>query len=194
MTPSECQRCAHAPPLPAHLEHRAPASRCAHFPLPVRLGRAVHLIKGGGEQHAPEYAAINEQELVPTLDIDGHKLTQSLAIIEYLEATRPDANVIPKDPVLAAQARRVAMNIACDTQPIQNLRVLQHVEKETGSPDKKAAWANHWITKGLAGVEAAIKGSAGTCCVGDEVTIADICLVPQVRRRRVARTAWRRVH
>ena len=142
--------------------------------------RAVHLLRDGGEQHKPDYAALNPQQLVPTLLIDGLELTQSIAIIEYLDETRPDVSpLLPKDAASRARVRQIVQIIASDTQPVQNLRVLQKVGDE-----KKMEWGKYWITMGLDALEQTLGHTAGKYCVGDSVTIADLCLVPQIYNAR----------
>jgi maleylpyruvate isomerase len=143
--------------------------------------RPVHLVRGGGEQLKPGYLSKNPQALVPALELDdGTVITQSLAIIEYLETLCPTPRLIPADPVLAAKARAVALAIACDIHPLINLRVANYLENELGqSPATIAAWRRHWILKGgLEAVERLIE--PGPFCFGSSPTLADICLVPQL--------------
>ena len=141
----------------------------------------VHLAKG--EHRADAYGAINAQGLLPTLEVDGQRLTQSLAILEYLEETHPQAPLLPKDPLGRARVRSLALLIACEIHPVNNLRVLQHLKKTLGqSEDAVNAWYRHWIADGLAKFEAdltQVKGS-GRFCHGDAPTMADCCLVPQI--------------
>ena len=114
----------------------------------------IHLRRGGGEQLGAAYKAINPQALVPTLDDDGKILTQSLAIIEYLEETHPNPPLLPADPADRAWVRSMAMVVACEVHPIQNLRVLQFVKKEYGQTDEQVnRWAQHWIDLGLTALE-----------------------------------------
>ncbi|XP_062502268.1 maleylacetoacetate isomerase-like [Corticium candelabrum] len=137
--------------------------------------RAISLIKDGGQQKSDEFKKINDQCAVPALIIDGHTLAQSLAIIEYLDETRPSPSILPRDDSFKrAQVRRIADCIACDIQPIQNLGVLQYVG------DSKAEWGHHWIDRGFQALESMLSSTAGKYCVGDEVSMADLCLVPQV--------------
>lgn len=147
---------------------------------------AVHLLKDGGQQLTEEYAALNPMREVPTLLIDGATLTQSMAICEYLEETRPSPALLPVDaPVRRAAVRSLCAAIACDIQPVGNLRILKHVAQiAEGSKEEKEAkkleWAKLYIAKGFEGVEALLRQWAGSCCVGDEPTLADAFLVPQV--------------
>ena len=141
----------------------------------------VHLVKEGGRQHEPAFLARNPQGLVPALELDdGTILTQSLAIIEYLESLHPEPRLIPADPVLAAKARAVALAIACDIHPLNNLRVLDYLKDPLGRAQGDVdRWYRHWILQGgLEAVETMIDG--GSFCFGDAPTIADLCLIPQV--------------
>ena len=144
----------------------------------------VHLVKGGGEQFSAEYKAMNPAALVPVLqDDDGSVLTQSLAIIEYLEETRPDPALLPADPVGRARVRALALSIACEIHPLNNLRVLAYLTKTLGiTDDQKNAWYRHWVETGLETVEAMLAGDArtGAYCHGDAPTLADVLLVPQI--------------
>ncbi|MEH2530203.1 maleylpyruvate isomerase [Bradyrhizobium sp. AZCC 1588] len=142
-----------------------------------------HLRKG--EQIAPDYLALNPQGLVPTLEgDDGAVLTQSLAIIEWLDETHPNPPLLPKDPLRRAKVRAFALAIACDIHPVQNLKVLARL-RQLGLPEEKvtewAAWANR---EGLAACEALIKGENGPFCFGDAPMVADLCLVPQLANAR----------
>src|SRR5437764_14900053 len=142
-----------------------------------------HLRKG--EQCAPAYLAINPQGLVPTLvDDAGAVLTQSLAIIEWLDETHPNPPLLPKDPLRRAKVRAFAMAVACDTHPVQNLKVLARL-RQLGLTEEKvtewAAWANR---EGLAACETLIANESGPFCFGATPTIADLCLVPQLANAR----------
>jgi maleylpyruvate isomerase len=144
---------------------------------------AHHLRKG--EQCAPAYLAINPQGLVPTLESDqGAILTQSLAIIEWLDETHPEPPLLPKDPLQRGKVRAFAMALACDTHPVQNLKVLARL-RQLGLPEEKvtewAAWANR---EGLAACETLVAGEAGPFCFGAAPSIADLCLVPQLANAR----------
>jgi maleylacetoacetate isomerase len=126
--------------------------------------KAVHLLQDGGEQHSSSYLGINPQKEVPTLEIDGHTLTQSMSIIEYLDETRGPPYLIPRDdPIKRQRVRAVSQIICCGIQPVQNLRVLQYVG------DKKAEWGAHWIEKGFEGLEKMLETTAGKYCIGDDV-------------------------
>jgi len=140
----------------------------------------IHLAKG--EHRAPAYGAINPQSLLPTLEDGGRLLTQSLAILEYLEETHPQPPLLPKDPLARARVRSLAMLIACEIHPVNNLRVLQHLKRALAQTEEQVnAWYRHWIADGLAKFEADLaRGGAGTFCHGNQPTIADCCLVPQV--------------
>jgi maleylpyruvate isomerase len=142
--------------------------------------RFIHLRKG--DQRSPDYLKTNPQGLVPTL-IDGTKtLTQSLAIIEYLDETHPTPPLLPEDPADRAWVRAVALSIACDIHPINNLRVLQYLERSLKAETKaRETWYAHWIREGFDALEPQLAARAsGRYCLGDAPTVADICLVPQV--------------
>ncbi len=142
---------------------------------------AIHLRKN--EQQKDDYLALNPQGLVPTLDDGGRLLTQSLAIIEYLEEIHPVPPLLPRDPVARAEVRALALAIACDIHPIDNLRVLRYLGRPLGHDEKAVeAWFNHWIQIGFESFERSLvaAGRSGAFCHGDRPTLADICLVPQV--------------
>lgn len=142
--------------------------------------KAVHLVKDGGEQKRDEYAQLNPAKLVPTLVDDDFELNQSLAIIEYLD-TKAEPRLVPADPQEAAVVRMLALDMACDLQPITNLRVLQYVSGTLDGGDAgRQAWIEHWVSAAFTAFEKRLEKHAGICCVGDEVTLADVCLVPQV--------------
>lgn len=146
--------------------------------------QSVHLVKDGGRQFSEEYAKLNPMKELPTLQIDGASLTQSTAIIEYLEETRPEPALLPKDPVKRAHVRAACNIISNDIQPVGNLRVLKHVaslvEDAAQKDAKKEEWARHYINLGFQGLEALLSGTAGVYSVGDEISMADVFLVPQV--------------
>jgi maleylpyruvate isomerase len=141
-----------------------------------------HLRKG--EQRDPAYLAINPQGLVPTLQDAGTVITQSLAIIEWLEETHPEPPLLPRDPLQRAKVRAFALALACDVHPVQNLKVLARL-RELGLPEEQvtgwAAWANR---EGLAACEALIQSEPGPFCFGETPTMADLCLVPQLANAR----------
>jgi maleylpyruvate isomerase len=140
-----------------------------------------HLRKG--EQRAPEFLKLNAQGLVPALEIDGHTLTQSLAIIEYLEETRPEPALLPKDVYGRARARSIAYAHAMEIHPINNLRILQDIEKRFGAdPAAVAEWFRHWVAETFAPIEKRLSSETetGEFSHGDTPTLADVCLVPQV--------------
>lgn len=144
---------------------------------------SVHLLKDGGQQFADAFRAMNPAALVPVLDDDGTVLTQSLAIIEYLDETRPLPPLLPQDAAGRARVRAIALAIACEIHPLNNLRVLGYLSKTLGvSDEQRNAWYRHWVETGLASVEAMLSGDprTGACCHGDAPTLADICLVPQI--------------
>ncbi|KAK9768308.1 hypothetical protein K7432_001146 [Basidiobolus ranarum] len=132
----------------------------------------VNLLEG--KQLTEEYAAKNPHKLVPTLEIDGQTFSQSMAILEYLEETRSEFPLLPKDPVKRAEIRGLLYSIIADIQPIQNLRVLNYVG------ESKVEWAKHWITVGFEGIEKALEKTAGKYCFGDDITLMDVCLAPQM--------------
>jgi maleylpyruvate isomerase len=137
----------------------------------------------GGEQASGDYRALNPQGLVPMLEIDGHRLTQSLSIIMYLATRFPEPPLLPQDAADAAHVRAMALAIACDIHPLNNLRVLRYLVHELGvSEEKKTEWYRHWLVSGLDVLEKhlARDPSAGPLCHGHTPTIADCLLVPQV--------------
>jgi maleylacetoacetate isomerase/maleylpyruvate isomerase len=143
----------------------------------------VQLVRGGGEQFAPEYRALNPAGLVPALDDDGAILTQSLAIIEYLEEKYPLPALLPADANGRARVRALALSIACEIHPLNNLRVLGYLSKTLGvSEDQKNAWYRHWVELGLTAVEDQLTTDprTGTYCHGETPGMADVLLVPQI--------------
>lgn len=145
--------------------------------LPVRLAN------DGGEQHHPDYLKINAQGLVPTLDENGHILNQSLAIIEYLEEINPKPELLPKSPLARAQIRSLAMIVACDMHPLNNLRVLQHLRQQFQATEAQVTeWYHHWLKEGFDAIEKQLKKlpRGDHVCYGHDVSLADICLIPQV--------------
>ncbi|MDC7702118.1 maleylacetoacetate isomerase [Vogesella indigofera] len=135
-----------------------------------------------GEQRSADYLALNPQGLVPALLDNGVLLTQSLAICEYLDEAYPDsARLLPDGAVLRARVRAVAQAIACDIHPLNNLRVLNYLKTELGQgEDARNGWYRHWVATGFAALEQQLAASAGRYCFGDALTLADVCLLPQV--------------
>ncbi|MGA7780320.1 MAG: maleylacetoacetate isomerase [Paraburkholderia sp.] len=143
----------------------------------------VHLLRDGGEQLKPAYRRLNPDAILPTLVDDGHVLQQSLAIIEYLEETHPEPPLLPKAPADRAYVRSVALQVACEIHPVNNLRVLKYLKHTLGVADEaKDAWYRHWIESGFTTLEEHLAGDSrtGAFCFGDTPTMADVCLVPQV--------------
>ena len=139
----------------------------------------IHLRKG--DQRAPAYREKNPQGLVPTLAVGGRHLTQSLAIIEYLEERHPYPPLLPAGAEDRAWVRSIALAIACDIHPIDNLRVLQYLARELGVGEPaRDDWYRHWIREGFEAIEAQLAEHSGRHCFGDSPTLADVCLVPQV--------------
>lgn len=145
----------------------------------------VHLVKDGGQQHSPDYLALNPQGLLPLL-VDGPtRIAQSLAILEYLEETHPQPALLPRDPALRAQVRALALHIACDIHPLNNLRVLQYLSAELGVGDEaKNAWYAHWVHSGLAALEQGLGVFAGRLSLGERPGYLEACLIPQVYNAR----------
>jgi maleylpyruvate isomerase len=142
--------------------------------------RFVHLRRDGGEQRAPQYQAINPQGLVPALELPEGILTQSLAIIEWLDETQPGPRLLPADPFVRARVRAFALAIACDVHPLQNLRVLDYLRQEYAQHQAgKDAWCRHWVKAGLEACEALVAPDT-PFAFGDTPSLADICLVPQM--------------
>ncbi|XP_001357837.4 probable maleylacetoacetate isomerase 1 [Drosophila pseudoobscura] len=135
-----------------------------------------------GEHHAytDKYREVNPMQTVPSLQIDGHSLCDSVAIMHYLEETRPKIPLLPQDVMKRAKVREIVELICSAIQPLQNRLVLEHVGKE-----KSLVWAQHWIGRGFQGLDRVLAGSAGKYCVGDELSMADVCLVPQVFNARM---------
>lgn len=148
----------------------------------------VHLVRDGGEQHGEAYQALNPQGLVPLLvdeENGGARIAQSLAIIEYLEEIFPVPAILPADPVERAQARALALHLACDVHPLNNLRVLQYLSRELGVDDAaKNAWYRHWVAAGLAAVEQGLAAYGDTFSLGTRPGYLEACLIPQVYNAR----------
>jgi maleylpyruvate isomerase len=170
-----------------HGYFRSSAAYRVRIALNLKGLRAEHLSHHlrKGEQCAPAYLAINPQGLVPTLEDDlGAIITQSLAIIEWLEETNPEPALLPKDPLRRAKVRAFALAIACDTHPVQDLKVLTRL-RELGVPeDAVTGWAA-WVNReGLAACERLVAKESGPFCFGAAPTMADLCLVPQLANAR----------
>ena len=140
----------------------------------------VHLAKG--EHRKPEYARVNAQALLPTLELDdGTRLNQSLAIMEYLDEVHPNPALQPREAKARARVRSLSELVACEIHPLNNLRVLQHLKRALGQSEEQVnAWYRHWIADGLAKLEGELKGKAGKYCHGETPSMADCCLVPQI--------------
>jgi len=145
--------------------------------------RQVNLVDG--DQKSQEYRHLNPQGLVPMLEIDGHRLTQSLAIINYLDIRYPTPPLIPAAAAERAHVVAMAMTVACDIHPLNNLRVLKYLKKELNQPQEEVdRWYSHWIREGLPALEAMAAPKAGKFLFGDAPTGADVCLVPQLYNAR----------
>ena len=132
-------------------------------------------------QHSSAYQALNPAELVPTLVDEQGSLSQSLAIIEYLDETYPEPRLLPQEPFARAKVRALALDIACDLHPLNNLRVLQYLTGPLAlSETQKMQWIKYWLATGFSALEKRLQLTAGRYCFGDTITVADLCLVPQV--------------
>lgn len=143
----------------------------------------IHLVQDGGQQFTNAYQAINPHSLVPSLRDDDKIITQSLAIIEYLDECYPTPALLPNDPFQKALVRSFALSIIADIHPLNNLRVMNYLKTQLKVSDQeKNAWYQHWITTGLQGLEKQLTRYAlsGYYCFGDQPTLADICLIPQL--------------
>ena len=143
----------------------------------------VHLVNHGGEQRHPDYLALNPQGLVPALEVNGAILTQSIAIIEYLDDIYPEKPLLPKDPIARAHVKSLALLIACDIHPLNNLRVLQQLKQDFQATEEQTTrWYHHWLKTGFDAFESRLQ-TLPRCmdvCFGDSVSLADLCLIPQV--------------
>jgi maleylpyruvate isomerase len=156
----------------------------------------IHLVKDGGHNRRPEYRAVNPQMRVPALvTSSGEVLIQSLAIIEYLDEMHPDPPLLPKDPMARARARALAEIVACDIHPLNNVSPLRYLKRVMHQEQSAIdAWYHHWVTEGFQALEVLV--GPGPFCCGSDVTIADICLVPQVynaRRLKVPLDNFRKI-
>jgi maleylpyruvate isomerase len=145
----------------------------------IAYADAIHHLRKG-EQRTADYLALNPQGLVPALEMEGTVLTQSLAICEYLDETVGGPKLLPDDPVRRAKVRAAAQLIACDIHPIQNLRVLDRLRALGLAKEEVADWARQVIDEGLEALDRLLADEQGPYCFGDQVTLADICLVPQL--------------
>ncbi len=164
-----------------------------------------HLLRDGGEQRKADYLAVNPQGLIPALADDGFVVPQSLAICEYLEEVHPEPRLLPGSARDRATVRGMAMAIACDTHPLNNLPILGYLRSEFGADDAVVnRWVAHWIDRGFSALErwvasvpgAPVQADAQRHCYGGQVTLADVCLVPQMfnaRRFKVDVTPYRRL-
>ncbi|MCW8399769.1 maleylacetoacetate isomerase [Legionella sp. PATHC038] len=143
----------------------------------------IHLVNHGGQQHSPEYRAVNPQELVPSLEINQRVLSQSLAIIDYLDETYPNPALLPPDPWDKAIVRSLALIVACDMHPLNNLRVLNRLKEQFQADEAQVTeWYHHWLKAGFDAFEMKLQQikRSPSFCFGDTVTLADLCLIPQV--------------
>lgn len=146
-----------------------------------------HFLRDGGEHRKPDFLELNPQGLIPVLEDGGVVISQSLAIIEYLEETRPGIPLLPVAPADRAQVRAMAQLIACDIHPLNNLRVMQYLKTVLEQDEVSVAnWYQHWVAEGFAALEELVlrHGEPGKTCFGKQPSIADVCLVPQVYNAR----------
>jgi maleylacetoacetate isomerase len=168
---------------------RSSAAYRVRIAFNIKQLRVEHLPRSlrDGEQRSPDYLALNPQGLVPALQVGEQVLTQSLAIIEYLDETHPVPKLLPVDPLARAQVRSLALAIACDIHPLNNLRVLQYLKRELAQEQLAIdRWYRHWIAQGFAALEqqAGRFNGDGRHLYGSSVTLADVCLVPQMYNAR----------
>jgi maleylacetoacetate isomerase len=144
----------------------------------------IHLVRDGGHNRKPEFRAINPQMRLPVLVTpSGESLIQSLAIIDYLDETHPEPALLPKDPIARAQARALAQIVACDIHPLNNVAPLRYLKRDMNQEQSAIdAWYHHWVLEGFEAFETLVK--PGPYCYGSAVTVADLCLVPQVYNAR----------
>ncbi|MGB0898912.1 MAG: maleylacetoacetate isomerase [Psychrobium sp.] len=147
--------------------------------------KSVHLVKSGGEQHSAEYDALNPSHLVPTLEDNTRYepvvVSQSMAIMEYLDEVFGERNLMGDNPVKRAHIRALTQDICCDIHPLNNLRVIQHLgDIASFEADDKAQWMRHWMATGFSALEKKLVKCAGQYCVGNELSLVDVCLIPQL--------------
>jgi maleylpyruvate isomerase len=141
----------------------------------------VHLVKNGGEQHKKAYTELNPTHLVPTLIDEDVILHQSIAIVEYLDDKYPSVAIYPENILAKAKVKALALDVACEMHPVNNLRVQQYLVSHFSLQESdKLIWSHHWMNVGFLAVEQQLKVNSGKYCFGDNITMADICLVPQV--------------
>jgi maleylacetoacetate isomerase len=143
----------------------------------------VHLLRDGGQQHQPEYRAVHPFGLVPSYRENGRTIRQSLAIIEYLDECHPEPPLLPATPFARAEVRQLALSIACEIHPLNNPRVMKYLERELHVDEAtRLGWMRHWMKVGLQALETLLAdmGSSGRFCHGDQPSLADCCLVPQL--------------
>ncbi len=137
------------------------------------------------EQKGADYRQLNPQGFVPMLEMNGERLTQSLAIFDYLDAQVPEPPFVPKEPADRAHVLALALTVACDIHPLNNLRVLRYLKNQLGQPQEAIDdWYRHWVSEGLAALESLAAPAAGKFLYGDTLSMADICLVPQLYNAR----------
>ena len=144
--------------------------------------RFIHLRKN--DHLAADYDKINPQHLIPALVHGDTAITQSLAIMEYLDEVQPDPPLLPCDPAGRARVRALSLAIACDIHPLNNLRVLRHLQGMSVSEEQRTEWQRHWIAEGFTALEQELAGRTGPFCHGDAPTMADCCLIPQMTNAR----------
>lgn len=140
--------------------------------------KAVNLVEDGGQQFKAEYGEKNPMHLVPSLQVGEHVVTESVAILEFLDEMYGGVMLLPKDPFLKAKVREIVNIVACDIHPVQNLRVVAKVEKDFGA--SRVEWGKYWVEYGFKGLEQIVAKSSGKYAVGDEISLADVLIVPQV--------------